>query len=77
MRITQDVYGTACKSWLTFWLILVGTGGPSGRGPPGFGGSIGPFWDRFDEVVPPSFMLAFQMLFLVFLASVAGERRLV
>ncbi len=39
------------ESWLTFWLISVGTGGPSGRGPSVSGGSIGPFWDRFVEVV--------------------------
>ena len=47
--------------------MSVGAGGPSGRGPSGSGGSIGPFWDRVVEVVPPSSMFAF----LVSPASVA------
>ena len=58
---------TSCKRWLTFRLISVGTGSPCGRGPSGSGGSIGPFWDRFVEVVPPISMFAF----IVFPASVA------
>ncbi len=48
-----------CKSWLTFWLISVGTGGSISRVPSGSGGSTGPFWDHFVEVVPPISVFAF------------------
>ncbi len=57
-----------CKSRLTFRLISVGTGGPSGRGSVGSSGSMGPFWDRFVEMVPPSSMFAC-LVFLVSLSS--------
>ena len=57
-----------CKSWLTFWLISVGTSGPSSRGLSWSGGSIGPFWDHMVEAVPPSSMFAI-LVFLVSLAS--------
>ncbi len=48
-----------CKSWLTFWLMSVGSNSSSWMVLLGSGGSTGPFWDRFVEVVPPSSRFAF------------------